>query len=162
MLQLKGTLEIIHFIQPPPSVSRKSRHRYLKCFTPGHSGSRGARTRSLGSQFSPTSSEWGQPPGSRSQEHFVKLGGKLDLAGGERTRQLGAKVHTRLSFQRGGTQAGRCAGSSKGFGRWGHSRGTPRPSHKKKNISFFFFFKLWVYLFIYGCVGSSFLCEGFL
>ena len=29
-------------------------------------------------------------------------------------------------------------------------------------LSFFFFFKLWVYLFIYGCVGSSFLCEGFL
>ena len=26
----------------------------------------------------------------------------------------------------------------------------------------FFFCKLWVYLFIYGCVGSSFLCEGFL
>ena len=32
--------------------------------------------------------------------------------------------------------------------------------------SFFFFFKYVVffiiYLFIYGCVGSSFLCEGFL
>ena len=27
---------------------------------------------------------------------------------------------------------------------------------------FFFFFNFWVYLFIYGCVGSSFLCEGFL
>ena len=30
----------------------------------------------------------------------------------------------------------------------------------------FFFFKFWVYLciylFIYGCIGSSFLCEGFL
>ena len=25
-----------------------------------------------------------------------------------------------------------------------------------------FFFKLFIYLFIYGCVGSSFLCEGFL
>ena len=25
-----------------------------------------------------------------------------------------------------------------------------------------FFFKVFVYLFIYGCVGSSFLCEGFL
>ena len=30
---------------------------------------------------------------------------------------------------------------------------------------FFFFFRnsrLFIYLFIYGCVGSSFLCEGFL
>ena len=27
---------------------------------------------------------------------------------------------------------------------------------------FFFFFKLFIYLFIHGCVGSSFLCEGFL
>ena len=27
---------------------------------------------------------------------------------------------------------------------------------------FFFFKYLFVYLFIYGCVGSSFLCEGFL
>ena len=26
----------------------------------------------------------------------------------------------------------------------------------------FSFFKLFIYLFIYGCVGSSFLCEGFL
>ena len=26
----------------------------------------------------------------------------------------------------------------------------------------FFFFKLFIYLFIYGCVWSSFLCEGFL
>ena len=26
----------------------------------------------------------------------------------------------------------------------------------------FFFFKYFIYLFIYGCVGSSFLCEGFL
>ena len=26
----------------------------------------------------------------------------------------------------------------------------------------FFFFNLFIYLFIYGCVGSSFLCEGFL
>ena len=26
----------------------------------------------------------------------------------------------------------------------------------------FFFFKLFIYLFISGCVGSSFLCEGFL
>ena len=25
-----------------------------------------------------------------------------------------------------------------------------------------FFFKYFIYLFIYGCVGSSFLCEGFL
>ena len=33
------------------------------------------------------------------------------------------------------------------------------------NWGFFFFFNFWVlfiYLFIYGCVGSSFLCEGFL
>ena len=27
---------------------------------------------------------------------------------------------------------------------------------------FFFFLILFIYLFIYGCVGSSFLCEGFL
>ena len=26
---------------------------------------------------------------------------------------------------------------------------------------FFFFKVLFIYLFIYGCVGSSFLCEGF-
>ena len=34
-----------------------------------------------------------------------------------------------------------------------------------KLILFFFcfvFFKGFIYLFIYGCVGSSFLCEGFL
>ena len=30
------------------------------------------------------------------------------------------------------------------------------------NIRILFFFKVFVYLFIYGCVGSSFLCEGFL
>ena len=24
------------------------------------------------------------------------------------------------------------------------------------------FFKIFIYLFIYGCIGSSFLCEGFL
>ena len=29
-------------------------------------------------------------------------------------------------------------------------------------LSFFFFLILFIYLFIYGCVGSSFLCEGFL
>ena len=29
-------------------------------------------------------------------------------------------------------------------------------------LSSFFFFNLFVYLFIFGCVGSSFLCEGFL
>ena len=29
-------------------------------------------------------------------------------------------------------------------------------------LAFFFFFKLLNYLFIFGCVGSSFLCEGFL
>ena len=28
--------------------------------------------------------------------------------------------------------------------------------------SLFFFFLIFIYLFIYGCVGSSFLCEGFL
>ena len=28
--------------------------------------------------------------------------------------------------------------------------------------TFSFFFKLWVYLFIYDCIGSSFLCEDFL
>ena len=28
--------------------------------------------------------------------------------------------------------------------------------------SFFFFFLIIIYLFIFGCVGSSFLCEGFL
>ena len=28
--------------------------------------------------------------------------------------------------------------------------------------SFFFFWILFIYLFIFGCVGSSFLCEGFL
>ena len=26
----------------------------------------------------------------------------------------------------------------------------------------FFFFNLFIHLFIFGCVGSSFLCEGFL
>ena len=33
-----------------------------------------------------------------------------------------------------------------------------------KGTAFFFFFKFYLfsYLFIYGCVGSSFLCEGFL
>ena len=30
------------------------------------------------------------------------------------------------------------------------------------DYSFFFFNYLFIYLFIYGCVGSSFLCEGFL
>ena len=34
----------------------------------------------------------------------------------------------------------------------------PRPPQE---LSFFFFFKF-IYLFIFGCVGSSFLCEGFL
>ena len=29
-------------------------------------------------------------------------------------------------------------------------------------ILFIYFLKLFIYLFIYGCVGSSFLCEGFL
>ena len=29
-------------------------------------------------------------------------------------------------------------------------------------INFFFFNLLFIYLFIFGCVGSSFLCEGFL
>ena len=38
---------------------------------------------------------------------------------------------------------------------WGKNRG-PSPH------SFFFFFNLLIYLFIHGCVGSSFLCEGFL
>ena len=28
--------------------------------------------------------------------------------------------------------------------------------------NFFFFFNKFIYLFIFGCVGSSFLCEGFL
>ena len=28
--------------------------------------------------------------------------------------------------------------------------------------SMFFLINLFIYLFIYGCVGSSFLCEGFL
>ena len=36
----------------------------------------------------------------------------------------------------------------------------------ERNDSFFFFFLiciyLFIYLFIYGCVGSLFLCEGFL
>ena len=30
------------------------------------------------------------------------------------------------------------------------------------NFFFFFFLNLFIYLFIFGCVGSSFLCEGFL
>ena len=30
------------------------------------------------------------------------------------------------------------------------------------HLSFFFFFNLFIYLFIFGCVGSSSLCEGFL
>ena len=29
-------------------------------------------------------------------------------------------------------------------------------------VSFFFFNFIYFYLFIFGCVGSSFLCEGFL
>ena len=37
---------------------------------------------------------------------------------------------------------------------------------KYRNVSYFFFkfffFNLFTYLFIFGCVGSSFLCEGFL
>ena len=31
-----------------------------------------------------------------------------------------------------------------------------------KGLWTFFFFFNFIYLFIYGCVGSSFLCEGFL
>ena len=38
------------------------------------------------------------------------------------------------------------------------SRGTISQSQKE---NFFFFYKF-IYLFIFGCVGSSFLCEGFL
>ena len=30
------------------------------------------------------------------------------------------------------------------------------------NVAVFFFFNKFIYLFTYGCVGSSFLCEGFL
>ena len=36
----------------------------------------------------------------------------------------------------------------------------PRESGSSIHTLFFFFFN--IYLFIYGCVGSSFLCEGFL
>ena len=32
----------------------------------------------------------------------------------------------------------------------------------RKCRTFFFFLILFIYLFTYGCVGSSFLCEGFL
>ena len=32
----------------------------------------------------------------------------------------------------------------------------------KIHLYFFFFLNLLIYLFIFGCVGSSFLCEGFL
>ena len=49
------------------------------------------------------------------------------------------------------------------------NRSSPGPNMKQLKsgmIFFFFFFKLYNYLFIYlficGCVGSSFLCEGFL
>ena len=50
----------------------------------------------------------------------------------------------------------------------------PGPLHWEHGVFFFFLnnifawvyllliFKIFVYLFIYGCVGSSFLCEGFL
>ena len=34
-------------------------------------------------------------------------------------------------------------------------------SADKETMTFFFNY-LFIYLFIYGCVGSSFLCEGFL
>ena len=47
---------------------------------------------------------------------------------------------------------------------WGGtlSRGSERiPIGILKSMDFFFF-KLFIYLFIYGCVGSSFLREGFL
>ena len=33
---------------------------------------------------------------------------------------------------------------------------------KTREIFFFFLIYLFIYLFIFGCVGSSFLCEGFL
>ena len=32
----------------------------------------------------------------------------------------------------------------------------------EKGLHLFFFLILFIYLFIYGCVGSSFLCKGFL
>ena len=39
-----------------------------------------------------------------------------------------------------------------------------RPYGKLSGLSmiFFFFFNYFIYLFIFGCVGSSFLCGGFL
>ena len=36
------------------------------------------------------------------------------------------------------------------------------PEIEAAHFLFFFFFLIFIYLFIYGCVGSSFLCEGFL
>ena len=35
-------------------------------------------------------------------------------------------------------------------------------THSDTHFFFFFFNYLFIYLFIYGCVGPSFLCEGFL
>ena len=36
------------------------------------------------------------------------------------------------------------------------------PSHPFYCFIYFSFLNLFIYLFIFGCVGSSFLCEGFL
>ena len=41
---------------------------------------------------------------------------------------------------------------------------TTAPPGQSPDLFLFFFFKVYIYffnLFIYGCVGSSFLCEGF-
>ena len=38
----------------------------------------------------------------------------------------------------------------------------PSKQISEQLLSFLFFLNFWIYLFIFGCVGSSFLCEGFL
>ena len=41
-------------------------------------------------------------------------------------------------------------------------RGVSFSPHPLQHLLFLDFFLIFIYLFIYGCVGSSFLCEGFL
>ena len=45
---------------------------------------------------------------------------------------------------------------------WFSSEGNIAPWVIFGNVWTHFFLNLFIYLFIYGCVGSSFLCEGFL
>ena len=39
---------------------------------------------------------------------------------------------------------------------------TTGPPGKSRYFSIFFFFNLFLFIYFFGCVGSSFLCEGFL